>query len=70
MSPSLAREDVPGDKRLVAYYVPSNSDTINGQPEIGAETLRTHLRDVLPEYMIPSAYVRLKGFAFDAQWQA
>ncbi|MCI0998344.1 AMP-binding enzyme, partial [Pseudomonas corrugata] len=48
----LAREDVPGDKRLVAYFTPAN-DTAD------IETLRSHLQAQLPEYMVPVAYVRL-----------
>src|SRR6185295_1023713 len=48
----LAREDRAGDKRLVAYY------TAAGEA-IGAEQLRSHLSVLLPEYMIPAAYVEL-----------
>jgi nonribosomal peptide synthetase DhbF len=52
----LAREDAPGDKRLVAYY------TSHGEPDgVTAEQLRSHLSDRLPDYMIPAAYVRLKA---------
>jgi acyl-coenzyme A synthetase/AMP-(fatty) acid ligase/acyl carrier protein len=54
----IAREDTPGDKRLVAYYTAS----LVGEPEaetVGAEQLRSHLSASLPEYMIPAAYVRL-----------
>jgi acyl-coenzyme A synthetase/AMP-(fatty) acid ligase len=48
----LAREDVPGDTRLVAYVVPRSGQT----PSIGE--LRSFLRGKLPEYMLPAA-VRL-----------
>ena len=42
----------PGDKRLVAYYA--------GGEEVEAEALRAHLAAALPDYMVPSAYVRLE----------
>src|SRR5262249_15794521 len=47
----LAREDADGGKRLVAYYTGK---------EVGTEALRTHLSSRLPEYMVPSAYMRLE----------
>ena len=49
----LAREDQPGDARLVAYLVGTNLD--------GA-TLREALRARLPEFMLPSAFVMLDEF--------
>jgi amino acid adenylation domain-containing protein len=51
----LAREDTPGDKRLVAYY------TAREQNNVGAQELRTHVATKLPEYMVPAAYVKLES---------
>ncbi len=48
-----AREDTPGDKRLVGYVVPHQGQ----QSETGG--LRSYLSEKLPEYMVPSAFVLL-----------
>ena len=48
----IAREDSPGDKRLVAYVVPSNEP-------VEGNTLRVHAKESLPEYMVPAAFVSL-----------
>ena len=50
----LAREDVPGLKRLVAYLSPQDS----GAP-VDLEQLRRHLVVHLPDYMVPVAYVQM-----------
>jgi hypothetical protein len=49
----LVREDTPGEKRLVAY--------VAGDETAGAEVLRAHLSEHLPDYMVPAAYVRLEA---------
>ncbi len=51
----VAREDTPGDKRLVAYVVPHQ-----GQP-IAVRDLQGHLTKELPAYMMPSAFVLLEA---------
>jgi amino acid adenylation domain-containing protein len=48
----ILREDIPGDRRLVAYVVP-------GGEMVSTAELREYLKQSLPEYMIPSAYVSL-----------
>jgi amino acid adenylation domain-containing protein len=49
----LAREDRPGDKRLVAYLVPGQ------QQAPTSSELRSFLKEKLPDYMLPSAFVFL-----------
>jgi amino acid adenylation domain-containing protein len=51
----IAREDRPGDKRLIAYYVADDRAAI-GQEELRAAAARS-----LPSYMIPSAFVCLSS---------
>jgi amino acid adenylation domain-containing protein len=51
----VVREDVPGDKQLVAYVVASQV-----QPA-GADALQDFLKQKLPEYMLPSRFVFLEA---------
>ncbi len=48
----VAREDQPGNKRLVAYLIPN-------QESLSSSQLRDFLKQKLPEYMIPSAFVMM-----------
>ena len=49
---SSAREDAPGDQRLVAYVVP------RGRRRVRRRRCARHLRAQLPEYMVPTAVRR------------
>jgi amino acid adenylation domain-containing protein len=83
----IVREDIPGDKRIVAYVVPETIASplpLQGSPEespvreglergltasveelgegyVNLQELRRFLRESLPEYMIPSAFVTLEA---------
>ena len=56
----VAREVAPGDKRLVAYFVPA----------IGMEPTHTELRNSLagrvPEYMVPATFVKIDALPLNA----
>ncbi|HEY0172458.1 MAG TPA: amino acid adenylation domain-containing protein, partial [Pyrinomonadaceae bacterium] len=49
----VARAEAGGEHRLVAYYV------AEGEPEPSPRELREHLKESLPEYMIPATLMRL-----------
>ncbi|MFY2562983.1 non-ribosomal peptide synthase/polyketide synthase, partial [Corallococcus terminator] len=55
----LVREDVPGQHRLVAYLVtaPLDASSVSAPPDTDA--LLASLRERLPEYMLPTVFVRL-----------
>lgn len=54
ISAVIAKEEVPGNKRLVAYFTPNSEQTIK------VEQLRRFLQQKLPDYMVPSNFVLLE----------
>jgi natural product biosynthesis luciferase-like monooxygenase protein len=51
----IVREDTPGDVRIVAYIRSNGLDVTD-------EDLRAHVRQTLPEFMVPAHFVRLEQF--------
>ncbi|MFE5096524.1 non-ribosomal peptide synthase/polyketide synthase, partial [Streptomyces sp. NPDC056638] len=56
----IARKDQAEDTRLVAYLVPATG------AELRPGDLRTHLREWLPDYMLPAAFVALDALPLTA----
>ncbi len=56
----ITREDTPGEKRLVAYYRPSALHASLDSESLLSD-VRLFLRERLPEYMVPAAYVRMES---------
>ncbi|NWA02234.1 non-ribosomal peptide synthetase [Pseudomonas gingeri] len=54
----IAREDTPGERRLVAYYLADS--------EVSPRRLREHARRALPEHMLPAACVRLRQWPLNS----
>lgn len=50
---TMAREDRPGDQRLVSYVVPAGRTALDGQ------ALRRQLAGQLPEHMVPAAVISM-----------
>ena len=57
----VAREVSPGDRRLVAYFLPSCLMSAEPAPP-DPTVLRRYLQETLPDYMIPSAFVCVDGW--------
>ncbi|MGD0750680.1 MAG: amino acid adenylation domain-containing protein [Anaerolineales bacterium] len=56
----MVREDLPGDKRLVAYLLLASNETLH------VDKLRGFLREKLPDYMVPSTFVQIDAFPLTA----
>jgi amino acid adenylation domain-containing protein len=52
----IAREDTPGSKRLVAYLLAQEGIVLS------PPALRSQLLDILPEYMVPAAFIVMESF--------
>ncbi len=55
----VAKENGTGDKRLIAYVVPREQASINGE-------LREFLKQKLPQYMVPNSFVVLDSLPLTA----
>jgi amino acid adenylation domain-containing protein len=56
----IAREDASGDRKLVAYFVAKP-----GQ-EVSVSDFRNFVKDKLPPYMVPSAFVKIASIPLNA----
>jgi hypothetical protein len=52
---AMAREDTPGDVRLVAYLRFAGGPVADGE-------LAAHVKQALPDYMVPAHFVAMEGF--------
>jgi thioesterase domain-containing protein/acyl carrier protein len=59
----ITREDIPGNERLIAYIIPTYDQ--NYPLEI-SHKIRKYLKQQLPDYMIPAAFVVLESFPLTA----
>ena len=57
----VATEDAPGEKHLVAYLVLASGSTVS------ASALREYLRQRLPDYMVPAAFVAIPSLPVTEQ---
>jgi amino acid adenylation domain-containing protein len=55
----LAREEAQGEKRLLAYVVPSRQATSTITSTVTGEELRAYLKQQVPDYMVPQAVMVL-----------
>lgn len=62
----IAREDIPGDQRLVAYLIPQNQNFGINREIIAdrnkVKNWKENLREYLPSYMLPNDWIELSSF--------
>ena len=65
---ALAREDSPGDKRLVGYVVLSDKQEVAASDIRGfmKSNIRGFMKSKVPEFMVPSAFVMLDAIPLTA----
>ncbi|HJR08153.1 MAG TPA: amino acid adenylation domain-containing protein [Pyrinomonadaceae bacterium] len=56
----ILKDEMSGDKRIVAYVVAAH------EGGVGVDALRGHLKEKLPDYMIPAAFVMLDALPLTA----
>jgi amino acid adenylation domain-containing protein/thioester reductase-like protein len=57
----VTREDISGNKQIVAYVVVAAKLQLQN-PQVATKTLKNYLKQKLPEYMVPAAIVALETF--------
>ncbi|MCQ8130888.1 amino acid adenylation domain-containing protein, partial [Methylomonas rivi] len=62
----VAREDQPNDKRLVAYVVPHTTAADAKAEHAIVERIKAALKQNLPDYMVPSAFVVMEAMPLSA----
>ncbi|NJR70055.1 MAG: AMP-binding protein [Synechococcales cyanobacterium CRU_2_2] len=62
----IVREDNPGNQRLVAYWVAADAETDHDPASLSPAELRQFVGETLPQYMMPSAFVRLRSLPLTA----
>jgi amino acid adenylation domain-containing protein len=55
-------KEISGDQRLVAYIVPRKVPSKKTDQTVSIKELRNYLKEKLPEYMVPAAFVILPTF--------